>query len=523
MILRVMCEKMMAMGKSLAVVFIDYKAAFDSVSHKFIDTALEKAGVSTKVRSMFRAIYKAAAAYVTAAGTDGEKIHSDIFAIARGVLQGDITSPLFFIMALELILRRHDAANPNTGIPIADILIHQLGYADDLAAADVGSPSGIQRLTDRVGSISQGSRKDADMIINKEKTVHVRDQDETSSTTAEEAKDVCRFTCPHLNCGFKFMSMAGLRVHMGRCSWKDEYEVDKIVAHRGAVVSRQYKVRWKNYSPDFDTWEPRGNLHPSLIKEYEVSNNVYVFSWRFRCGICDLPCSSERGIKIHQSRAHKEVKSQNFTGSLADAAVKTCKLVQQQASRPTIFCEGTPLKNVFREKYLGSVFAADADQMHDIKARIAQAVARCGNLRHVLDARDLSVDLKLRLYKAAVCSILTYGCETWRLTPAVMRKINGANSKMLARFTGKTIPQEARASSSTFNLVKHIRVRRLKWLGHILRAGPDRLIYQAVEEQRRLGFPGNLGMDAPPHNSLTDLAIRAQDRAAWGAITSNIQ
>ena len=57
-----------------------------------------------------------------------------------------------------------------------------------------------------------------------------------------------------------------------------------------------------------------------------------------------------------------------------------------------------------------------------------------------LDAPKLSVGLKLHLYKAAVCSILTYGCETWRLTPSVMRRINGANSKMLARFTGKTIP-----------------------------------------------------------------------------------
>ena len=310
---------------------------------------------------------------------------------------------------------------------------------------------------------------------------------------------------------------------MGRCSWKDEYEVDKIVGHRGAMVSRQYKVRWKDYSSDFDTWEPRSNLHPSLIKEYEVSNNVYDFTWRFRCGICDLPCASERGIKIHCSRAHKDPKLQNFSGSLADAAVRTCKLVQQQALRPKIHCEGHPLNNVFREKYLGTVFAADADQTRDVKTRIAQAFARCGKLRRVLDAQQLPVGLKLRLYKAAVCSILTYGCETWRLTPSVMRKINGVNSKMLARFTGKTIPQEARATSSSFNLVKHIRVRRLKWLGHILRAGPDRLIYQAVEEQRRLGLPGNLLMDAPPHNSLTELAIQAKDRASWGAIASNIQ
>ena len=37
MILRVLCEQIIALGKSLSAVFIDYKASFDSVSHKFVD------------------------------------------------------------------------------------------------------------------------------------------------------------------------------------------------------------------------------------------------------------------------------------------------------------------------------------------------------------------------------------------------------------------------------------------------------------------------------------------------------
>lgn len=94
---------------------------------------------------------------------------------------------------------------------------------------------------------------------------------------------------------------------------------------------------------------------------------------------------------------------------------------------------------------------------------------------------------------------------------------------MLARFTDNSIPQEARAATTTFNLVKHIRIRRLKWMGHILRAGPDRITYQSVEEQRRLALPDNLLMDAPNHNSLAELAVRAKDRAAWRALAANIQ
>ena len=57
MALRVICEKLMDLGKSLiSAVFIDYRAAFDSVSHKYVDLALKRAGVSPKARAIYRAI-----------------------------------------------------------------------------------------------------------------------------------------------------------------------------------------------------------------------------------------------------------------------------------------------------------------------------------------------------------------------------------------------------------------------------------------------------------------------------------
>ena len=132
---------------------------------------------------------------------------------------------------------------------------------------------------------------------------------------------------------------------------------------------------------------------------------------------------------MHQSKSHKQDKIQNFQGTLADSVVQVCKLVKQQEERPIIHCDGAPIRNVFRFKYLGTVFSADAKQVHDIKTRVAQAYSRCGKLGHVLDTPKLSTDLKIRLYKGAVCSILTYGCETWRLTPPVIRQLNDRTTK----------------------------------------------------------------------------------------------
>ena len=70
MMLRTLIEDMLEQGERLVATFVDYSAAFDSVSHKFIDTALSDAGASAKSRAIFRAIYRAASATTRVTDTD---------------------------------------------------------------------------------------------------------------------------------------------------------------------------------------------------------------------------------------------------------------------------------------------------------------------------------------------------------------------------------------------------------------------------------------------------------------------
>ena len=39
----------------------------------------------------------------------------------------------------------------------------------------------------------------------------------------------------------------------GKTEWKGEFEVERILSHRGPVVARQYKIRWKGYTQKYDT------------------------------------------------------------------------------------------------------------------------------------------------------------------------------------------------------------------------------------------------------------------------------
>ena len=122
LLLRVLYDHIIRGDKQCAVTFIDFEAAFDSVSHKYLDKALEKAGASRKTRDIFRAIYKAAQGAALIRGVDGKIHYSKWFDIQRGVIQGDIISPVLFILALDQLVQSLDKGGQ--GVKVSTI--HEL-------------------------------------------------------------------------------------------------------------------------------------------------------------------------------------------------------------------------------------------------------------------------------------------------------------------------------------------------------------------------------------------------------------
>ena len=72
-------------------------------------------------------------------------------------------------------------------------------------------------------------------------------------------------------------------------------------------------------------------------------------------------------------------------------------------------------------------------------------IAYCDNLSSLdvvssdtclIPKNSLSLNLKLKLYETSVCSLLTYGCETWDPDTSTCKTINGDfNNVMLVRIT----------------------------------------------------------------------------------------
>ena len=346
------------------------------MGHKFLDHALGEAAAKPKTRAIFRSIYSSASAKTRVKSTDGQHVYSEAFPVRRGVIQGDITSPImYFIIALEAILRKYDNI-PGKGVSFGGTTLHTLGYADDAALIDGGSAM----ATKRVSNIARGSKEAADMEINISKTecMHVKRQQKVATPDKQAADKVCKHKCSNPGCGWIFGNKLGLRIHQGkRCEWRDFHQIERILIldHRCdellvGIGKTEFLVKWKGYNHEHNAWVAYENATTTAITEYLRANGRYDFSWRFRCASCDKPCRSKQGVKVHYAaKCRRKDQRQTFAGTVAQRLHAEEALDERQALEDIVLCEGEALKNSYKFKYLGSMFSADGKDEIDIRSR----------------------------------------------------------------------------------------------------------------------------------------------------------
>ena len=74
--------------------------------------------------------------------------------------------------------------------------------------------------------------------------------------------------------------------------------------------------------------------------------------------------------------------------------------------------------------FLGSKITTDGDCSHEIKRCLLPGRKAMTNLDCILKSRDVTLPTKVRLVKATVFPIVTYGCESWTMKKAEHRRID---------------------------------------------------------------------------------------------------
>ncbi|CAH8649925.1 unnamed protein product [Dicrocoelium dendriticum] len=213
-------------------------------------------------------------------------------------------------------------------------------------------------------------------------------------------------------------------------------------------------------------------------------------------------------------------------------APSKCKAFLQDWSGPppTLTLGGDQLEVVQKFSYLGSCISASGLRMRT--NRIAKARGAFANLRHLWRRRDITLALKGRVYNAAVRSILLYGCETWPLKAADLKRLVTFDHRCLRNLAH--IWWEHRVSNERIRRLVYgtgkgneplstvISRIRLRWLGHVLRMPAHRLARRALFAGRGCGWKKSRGGQALNWSrgmkALTSelSSVRASRLPGWG-------
>jgi hypothetical protein len=194
-----------------------------------------------------------------------------------------------------------------------------------------------------------------------------------------------------------------------------------------------------------------------------------------------------------------------------------------------ITIENQKLEQVSHFKYLGTEVTEQNSSVTDIRCRTAQALAAASNLSQIWRNRGISLRTKLRLLDCLVVPIALYGCETWSVNKADLRKLQAFGMKCLRKILNITWHDHItnhevsiRTSRAEGYIVDIVQKRQHAWLGHVLRMHGSRLPKTSLQahahKTRYRGRPRQSWLDTALAGSNLDLkdAIRmANNREEW--------
>jgi hypothetical protein len=127
------------------------------------------------------------------------------------------------------------------------------------------------------------------------------------------------------------------------------------------------------------------------------------------------------------------------------------------------------------------------------------------SVQNLLSSCLISKNLKIKINKTEILPVLLYGCETWSLTLREEHRLKVFENGVLRRIFGpkreedwswrKLHNDELHSQYSSLNIVRVIKLRRLRWAGHVAHMGEGRGVYWVLvgkpEGKRPLGRPGH--------------------------------
>ncbi|VDP51594.1 unnamed protein product [Schistosoma margrebowiei] len=207
-----------------------------------------------------------------------------------------------------------------------------------------------------------------------------------------------------------------------------------------------------------------------------------------------------------------------------------CKLLLQNrsASTPELRIGSEVVEGVGNFTYLGSLTSHNGLVSDKISARIRQ-------LKNIWNSKQLSTNIKVRIFNTNVKAVLRYGAETWKTITTIIKKIQVFINSCLHKIINIQWPVTIINSllwerTNQLPAEEEIKKRRWKKIGHTLRKSSNYITMQALtwntESERKRGRLENTlrreleADEKRMNNNWKDLERIVWDSVGWGMLVS---
>jgi hypothetical protein len=127
----------------------------------------------------------------------------------------------------------------------------------------------------------------------------------------------------------------------------------------------------------------------------------------------------------------------------------------------------------------------------EIKSRLNSGNACYHSVRSLLSYRLLSRNVKVKIYRTIILTVILYGCETWSLTLREERRLRVFENRLLRRIFGPKRDKvtgewrnlhsgELHILYSSPDIIRQMKSWRMRWAGHVARMGEGRSMYRVL-------------------------------------------